>query len=314
MKQQDTAQALVKASDLPEMPVAVEKALIQGDLSSLKPEERISYYKAVCDSLGLNPLTKPFEYIYLNGKLTLYVKRDCTDQLRQLKEISVVDLQEKMLDDIYIVTATVKTPSGRTDSAKGAIALHYPQRYKDDGKWVPHPQAGKKFQGEELANAIMKAETKAKRRATLSICGLGWMEESEVESVQSISPAEEDQSQPKPEYIEPSDIQDEHAELRKKANELMQHKYVNINTAGRNAKIASAAANGQLKELVAFLENKIKEAEAMVTKGVPADDGNGDKEPMPGQGKEPPKAEAKPEPPKEEKQAGTKGKQSGFSF
>ena len=34
-----------------------------------------------------------------------------------------------------------------------------------------------------LANAIMKTETKAKRRATLSICGLGFLDESEIETI-----------------------------------------------------------------------------------------------------------------------------------
>jgi hypothetical protein len=34
-----------------------------------------------------------------------------------------------------------------------------------------------------MANALMKAETKAKRRVTLSICGLGMLDESEVESI-----------------------------------------------------------------------------------------------------------------------------------
>ena len=43
------------------------------------------------------------------------------------------------------------------------------------------PIAGLK--GEEFANALMKAETKAKRRATLSICGLGVLDETEVETI-----------------------------------------------------------------------------------------------------------------------------------
>jgi hypothetical protein len=37
--------------------------------------------------------------------------------------------------------------------------------------------------GEFRANLIMKAVTKAKRRVTLSICGLGFLDESEVESI-----------------------------------------------------------------------------------------------------------------------------------
>jgi len=39
------------------------------------------------------------------------------------------------------------------------------------------------LQGESLANALMKAETKAKRRVTLSICGLGMLDETEIGSI-----------------------------------------------------------------------------------------------------------------------------------
>ena len=42
--------------------------------------------------------------------------------------------------------------------------------------------------GEQLANAMMKAETKAKRRVTLSICGLGLLDETEVEDVVDDAP------------------------------------------------------------------------------------------------------------------------------
>ena len=38
-----------------------------------------------------------------------------------------------------------------------------------------------KVQGENRANAMMKAETKAKRRVTLSVCGLGMLDETEAE-------------------------------------------------------------------------------------------------------------------------------------
>jgi hypothetical protein len=41
------------------------------------------------------------------------------------------------------------------------------------------------LKGEAKANAIMKAETKAKRRVTLSISGMGWTDESEVDSIPS---------------------------------------------------------------------------------------------------------------------------------
>ena len=40
-----------------------------------------------------------------------------------------------------------------------------------------------KLTGDALANALMKAETKAKRRATLSLCGLGFLDETEIETI-----------------------------------------------------------------------------------------------------------------------------------
>lgn len=143
---------------------AIEAALIQGDLSKLTPEQRVSYYKSVCESVGLNPLTKPFEYITLNNKLTLYAKRDATDQLRTLKGVSITIPSREVLGEVYVVTARAKDKDGREDESTGAVCI-----------------TGLK--GESLANAYMKAETKAKRRVTLSVCGLGLLDESEVESI-----------------------------------------------------------------------------------------------------------------------------------
>ncbi len=140
----------------------IEKVLMQGDLSALSAEERVSYYKRVCDSLGLNALTKPFDYIQLNGKLVLYATRSCTDQLRNLSGISIRIKDRQEVNGLYMVTAEATNPAGRLDEAVGAISVA-------------------NLKGEALANAIMKAETKAKRRATLSICGLGFMDEAEIE-------------------------------------------------------------------------------------------------------------------------------------
>jgi hypothetical protein len=142
----------------------LERVLINGDLSQLSPDDRISYYRTVCESLNLNPLTKPFEYITLNGKLTLYAKRDCTDQLRFRDHISIRITGRELIDDTYVVTAQAKTPDGREDESTGAVCIG-------------------NLKGEAKANAYMKAETKSKRRVTLSICGLGLLDETEVESI-----------------------------------------------------------------------------------------------------------------------------------
>jgi hypothetical protein len=145
-------------------PAVVEQVVVGGDLSRLTPAQRVAYYRAVCDSLGLSALTQPFEYIRLQDRLRLYAKREATDQLRRLHRVSVQIVAREQQDDTYVVTARATMPDGRTDEATGAVSL-----------------AG--LSGANLANALMKAETKSKRRVTLSICGLGWLDESEVESV-----------------------------------------------------------------------------------------------------------------------------------
>ncbi|ECQ6885964.1 hypothetical protein ACSM7W_001887 [Campylobacter coli] len=141
-----------------------ELALVKGDLSKLSDVERASYVKNLCESLGLNMLTKPFEYIVLNGKLTLYANKSATDQLRQIRKVSITKTEVAQVGDIYMVTAYAATPDGRTDCDTGALNI-------------------KNLGGDNLANAIMKAITKAKRRVTLSICGLGMFDESELETI-----------------------------------------------------------------------------------------------------------------------------------
>lgn len=142
----------------------IESVITKGDLGKLTPTERTLYYREVCRSIGLNPLTQPFAYIVLNGKLTLYASKGATDQLRTTRSISVEEMTENVSGGIYVVTCKVRDADGRTDVAKGAVPID-------------------NLKGEALANAIMKAETKAKRRATLSICGLGMLDESEIESI-----------------------------------------------------------------------------------------------------------------------------------
>ena len=73
----------------------IEQVIIQGDLSELTPAQRVSYYREVCSSLGLNPLTKPFDYIRLNGKLTLYAKKDAAEQLRDIHGVSITSLEKE---------------------------------------------------------------------------------------------------------------------------------------------------------------------------------------------------------------------------
>lgn len=143
----------------------MESVIAKGDLGKMEPADRVRYYNEVCRSMGLNPLTQPFSYITLNGKLTLYATRTCADQLRKINGVSLEIVSREVADDILTVHVRAKLPDGRSDEDLGTVA--FPSTLK----------------GEVRANAELKAVTKAKRRATLSICGLGWLDETEIEDI-----------------------------------------------------------------------------------------------------------------------------------
>lgn len=152
----------------PQSAEMLEKVVVDGDLSKLTSAQRLDYYRQVCQSCGLNPLTKPFDYLRLNGKLTLYARKDATDQLRKIHGVSVDDVTREFMDDLIIATAKGHDATGRTDFEIGVVSK-------------------KDMQG-NLGNALMKAVTKAKRRLTLSLCGLGWLDETETETIPDARP------------------------------------------------------------------------------------------------------------------------------
>lgn len=115
----------------------------------------------------------------------MYAKRDATDQLRKVHSISITITNRERIGDVYCVTARAITPEGRTDESIGAVALIKEEKIFDElrqrkvstGQMLP-------LTPEDLAIAVMKAETKAKRRVTLSLAGLGMMDESELETIE----------------------------------------------------------------------------------------------------------------------------------
>lgn len=147
----------------------IERALVQGDISKMTPEQRVRYVGAVCSSLGLNPLTRPFEYVNLGGKVVLYAKRDAADQLRKIHGISIEVVSRTVDDGILTVHVRAIDKTGRRDEDFGAVSIA-------------------NLKGENLANATLKAVTKAKRRVTLSIAGLGLLDETEVETIPGARP------------------------------------------------------------------------------------------------------------------------------
>lgn len=160
----------------------MESVIGKGDLSSLTPGQRVEYLTTLSQSMGLNPLTRPIQLLQLSGKTVAYATRDCTDQLRKIHGVSVRIVGRERIDDTYVVTAQATDATGRVDESTGAVVIGH-------------------LKGESLCNALMKSETKAKRRVTLSICGLGILDESELDTVKPVFIA--DDPPPTPEQPKP---------------------------------------------------------------------------------------------------------------
>jgi len=143
----------------------MEKIILNGDLSGLAPAELVQYYKAFCQRVGLDPVTKPFDIIVMKGgKKVLYATRGATAQLSKVHKITHNITDRSLIGDVYVVTCRSSTPDGRFSDSTGAV-----------------PVVG--LRGEDLANAYMKAETKSKRRSVLDLMGLGITDDSEVDSI-----------------------------------------------------------------------------------------------------------------------------------
>ena len=149
---------------------AIETVVVNNDLSKLTPAQRWDYYRYRCESIGLNPAARPFQYIVFQGKLTLYADKGCAEQLRAVHKIRTTIDSKDVVSGILCVTVTAHAPDGRTATDIGAV-----------------PVEGLK--GEDLAKAMKKAVTQGNRRATLALLGLGEQDFDEMDGVQRFDTA-----------------------------------------------------------------------------------------------------------------------------
>lgn len=142
----------------------VNSIILNGDLSKLTETQLAAYYVHRCRMIGLDPSTKPFDLLKLQGKLTLYANKSCAANLRALNKISTMILEEREWNDLLLIRVRAWYPDGRQHEDEGFASL-----------------TG--LGGDALGNARLKALTKGTRRAILHLCGLGELDESEVESI-----------------------------------------------------------------------------------------------------------------------------------
>lgn len=155
----------IEQKQLPAIPEsALSKLILKGDIGQLSDLERVVYYKSLCERLGLDPLTKPFDYLTLQGKMMLYLNKGGAEQLNKKHSVSIAISSTKETESVYIGTSRATSPDGRYAEATGVVAI-------------------KGLNGNDLCNAMMRAETKAARRATIRLLGLAMLDESEALSI-----------------------------------------------------------------------------------------------------------------------------------
>lgn len=174
----------------------IKKILKTDNLATLTPQEREEYYLARCESLGLDPLSKPFSYLEMkDGKggtrMVLYFNKNASDQLRGKLKIKFHKPEFKKSDCGEYLQAEVmfELPDGRVEFATAAVPL-----VKEDAVWNKQPDGSKvkvvkgilPLSPDEKANAVMRLETKLKNRATMSAMGSGMMDESELDTLSDI--------------------------------------------------------------------------------------------------------------------------------
>jgi len=75
--------------------------------------------------MGLDPFTKPFDILRLNGKEVLYCTRSGTQQLNKLHKVShlITSRDTNAEAGVYIVTSKASLPDGRCTESIGAVNI-----------------------------------------------------------------------------------------------------------------------------------------------------------------------------------------------
>ena len=134
------------------------------DTTSLSRDDRSALLVGLARKLGLNPLSGAVMFLKTNGRETLYVTKSGTDQIAAREKLrretirgpEVITMEGKKL---VLCQVRASHPDGRSEVSTATLLLA------------------------DVVNDLMKCETKAKRRATLSVCGLGLLAEDEIETI-----------------------------------------------------------------------------------------------------------------------------------
>jgi hypothetical protein len=177
--------------------VAMGNFMLSGDITRIPQNDRAEFIAALCRHVGIDPIERPF-MILSEGKGdsrkdTVYATRACAAALCRERGLSreIISVEDREIAGIPMFVARARCTvisTGRHDEATGVVPMQEEVVTKwgeRNGRPFPEVKEITIPAPDRLANLMMKAETKAKRRAVLDCVGLGLPDETEVETFAS---------------------------------------------------------------------------------------------------------------------------------
>jgi len=183
MNDETNALATITADDIIRADPAIARAAVvhmlgTGDYSKLSDDQRAQLHLQMCTSLGVNPLTRPFEWIEFydpetrGKKLTLYPKSSLADQLSYVHRIRVRTVEEKMVGTLYKLVLEGTMPDGRSETNVAYLDMV--------------DREGKPLRGQRHGNGLMKARTKCKRRLIFGMVGMSMPDRDSLQDARTV--------------------------------------------------------------------------------------------------------------------------------
>jgi hypothetical protein len=149
---------------------AVIEQLIRGDVSSVPREALLRYIFTFCERVGISPLAVPFSLMKTQRGMQLVANRNFYDAVASKYSVSRECVAEGFFEGtkLYFTRYRATTPDGRVTEDMALVDT-----------------AG--LNGNDLANAIMKAHTKGRNRVTRAHLGFPFPDETEAETVPGAS-------------------------------------------------------------------------------------------------------------------------------
>lgn len=147
----------------------VRSFLRTGDLSDMPDKVKDYVLVKMCTHFGLDPILRPFQLIELKGKAVWYTTKAATDQVAAIRSLTRRFSEVSIDSDRGIAMMTAYVTDGhREESAIAAVPImKFGPPTVRGGEPIKLP-----LTGEEYANALMKLQTKALRRATMAFVGM----------------------------------------------------------------------------------------------------------------------------------------------